>query len=326
MKTAWSYLKSRAGGIGLFILFAAIFWTVFALSGLPVAAVGYGAVLCAFFGLVYLVADGLRWARRRRALTRALRAPALPGELPTAKNDLEADYQRLVEALRAELTGREADARRQFADRMDYFTAWAHQIKTPIAGMELLLADENLDRAELKGQLFRIEQYTEMVLGYLRLDGGSDLVIARYDLDAIVRRAVKKYAFRFIRQGLTLDYEPLNERVLTDEKWLAFVIEQLLSNALKYTPRGGVHITLEPGPTLVIRDTGVGIAPEDLPMVFQKGYTGFNGRREERSTGIGLYLCRRVCDMLGHTISIQSIPGQGTAVYLGLEEKPLQVE
>lgn len=167
----------------------------------------------------------------------------------------------------------------------------------------------------------------EMVLGYLRLESpSSDYVIRNYALDDIVRQAVRKYASQFIRRKLRLEYTPLNVSVITDEKWLLFVIEQVLSNALKYTRSGSVSITLEAPKTLCIHDTGIGIAPEDLPRVFEKGFTGCNGRTDKRATGIGLYLCRRILEKLGHTIAITSTVGEGTTVRIGLQQDALEVE
>ena len=175
--------------------------------------------------------------------------------------------------------------------------------------------------------LRRLEQYVEMVLGYLRLESpSSDYVIRNYALDDIVRQVVRKYASQFIRRRLRLEYTPLNVSVITDEKWLLFVIEQVLSNALKYTRSGSVSITLEAPKTLCIRDTGIGIAPEDLPRVFEKGFTGCNGRTDKRATGIGLYLCRRILEKLGHTIAITSTVGEGTTVRIGLQQDALEVE
>ena len=108
---------------------------------------------------------------------------------------------------------------------------------------------------------------------------------------------------------------------MTDEKWLRFVVEQVLSNALKYTREGSISIYLEAPRTLVIRDTGIGIAPEDLPRIFEKGFTGYNGRSDQKASGLGLYLCRRVCAKLGHTITAESVPDQGTAIRIGLEQQ-----
>lgn len=196
------------------------------------------------------------------------------------------------------------------------------------ARLRLLLQDADTDEQRaLLEQVQSVEQYVEMVLGYLRLESpSSDYVIRNYALDDIVRQVVRKYASQFIRRKLRLEYTPLNVSVITDEKWLLFVIEQVLSNALKYTRSGSVSITLEAPKTLCIRDTGIGIAPEDLPRVFEKGYTGSNGRTDKRATGIGLYLCRRILAKLGHSITIVSTPGVGTTVRIGLEQDALEVE
>ena len=176
--------------------------------------------------------------------------------------------------------------------------------------------------------MFKIEEYVNMVLQYLRLDGGSDLVLNTYSLDDIVRQAVRKYAGMFVRRRLSLSYEPLNCQVLTDEKWLVFVIEQILSNSIKYTKRGGISIYMEEeeGKTLVISDTGIGIAPEDQPRIFEKGFTGYNGHSDKKSTGIGLYLCRRILSRLSHTISVESEPGKGTRIRINLDTARIEAE
>ena len=165
-----------------------------------------------------------------------------------------------------------------------------------------------------------------MVLCYLRLDSNSsDLVIKEYDLDSIVKQAVRKFSSQFIRRQLKLVYKPLEKTVLTDEKWLLFVIEQIISNAVKYTLSGGVEIYCEEPLTLCIRDTGIGIAPEDIPRIFEKGYTGCNGRLDKKASGIGLYLCRRICGKLGHKITAES-GDSGTVIKLFLERRRLVIE
>lgn len=216
----------------------------------------------------------------------------------------------------------------RYRDMIDYYSVWAHQIKTPIASMRLHLQSEDspLSR-QLSSDLLRIEQYVEMVMAFLRLDSGStDYVIREHDLDGIVRESVRKFAGEFIARKIKLCYEPINTTVITDEKWLCFIVEQILSNALKYTAEGSITISLEEPKKLCIKDTGIGIEKEDLHRVFEKGYTGYNGRVDKKSSGIGLYLCKRICNNLGHGISISSAVGEGTTVTVDLEQKNLEIE
>ena len=211
---------------------------------------------------------------------------------------------------------------------MDYYTLWAHQIKTPIASMRLRLQEDETPQARvLLSDLGRIERYVSMVLTYLRLEGSStDYVIRETDLDSVLRPVFKQFAGEFISRKLKLDYTPVSKRVLTDEKWLSFVIEQLLSNALKYTPAGSVSVYLEEPAVLCVRDTGIGIAPEDLPRVFERSYTGLTGRADKRASGLGLSLCKQVCDRLGHGLSIESAPDRGTTVRVDLGARKLDIE
>ena len=218
---------------------------------------------------------------------------------------------------------------RSYSDMVDYYTVWAHQIKTPIASMRLTLQNEDSELSrKVSEDLFRIEQYVEMVLCYLRLDSDStDYVIRNLDLDNLIRQAVRRYSGQFIRRKIRLKYQPVHAQVISDEKWLQFVVEQVLSNAVKYTPSGGtVTIDLETPKTLCIRDTGIGIAPEDLPRVFERGYTGYNGRSDKKASGIGLYLCRRICHNLGHRITANSSPDSGTVIRIYLDQKKLEIE
>ena len=181
----------------------------------------------------------------------------------------------------------------------------------------LLQEQEDAFSKEQQEELFKIEQYAKMALQYARLQNmSSDLVLKRYDVCQIVRQAIKSYSILFIGSGLSFSMEDFTCYIVTDEKWLSFVIEQLLSNALKYTHNGGIHISSD-AYTLVIEDTGIGISESDLPRVFERGFTGYNGRIDKKSTGIGLYLCRQILEKLGHTITITSKIGVGTKVTLG---------
>lgn len=173
-----------------------------------------------------------------------------------------------------------------------------------------------------------MEQYVEMLLGYQRLTGPTtDFTLRECDVNAVMRASARRFAPLFIEKKLRLNYQETTLRALTDEKWLAFVLEQVLSNAVKYTRRGSVTLRCdEAAHAIIVEDTGIGIAPEDLPRVFDHGYTGLNGRRDKRATGLGLYLSKRVLDQLGHTISIASEPGRGTRVTIGLESLHMRAE
>ena len=297
MRLFLQYLRGKAGKIVAFFLFAVIFIVSFALYHLPLAAVWYPSALCVILGLAVLLLDFRRVKARHETLRLILcQLPTLPETLPAAHTVPEEDYRALVQALCAQQQALETRMNAQYQDMLDYYTLWAHQIKTPIASMRLCLQQEDTPQARrLLQELSRAEQYVEMVMVYLRLNGGSDLVLRECELDAIVRRAVRRFAGEFIGRKLKLCYEPLNVSCVTDEKWLLFVIEQILSNALKYTRAGSITIELEAPKTLVIRDTGIGVAPEDLPRIFEKGYTGYNGRGDQKASGLGLYLCRTIC-------------------------------
>lgn len=208
-------------------------------------------------------------------------------------------------------------------DKQDFFALWAHQIKTPIAALNLLLQGEKQDSASCRQELFKIENYVEMALNYLRFEEmNNDLVLERQHLETLVRQAVKKYATIYIYNHISIQLENLDYMILTDEKWFCFVLEQILSNALKYTRQGSVTILAQEsdkGIRVIVRDTGMGIRSEDLPRIFEKGFTGYNGRMDKKASGLGLYLCKGVCDKLGHQIDVVSKEGEGTQVILTLQ-------
>ena len=321
------YLKQHRLGLLAAALCVAIFAGCFALYRLPLRAVLYPALLCLLVGGCCFALDYVRTLRRHRAMRESCKA-ALLAQLPAPRSLAEADDRALIEALRAQILAQQTASDEKFQDMTEYYTAWAHQIKTPIAAMRLTLQNEDTPSARrLSAELFRVEQYVGMVMTYLRLDSAStDYVFRPCAVDDIVREAVKKFSHEFIDRRLRLDLEPTGLTVVTDEKWLGFVLEQVLSNALKYTRQGCIRIGPSAPQVLCIADTGIGIAPEDLPRIFEKGYTGQNGRVDRRASGIGLYLCRRVCERLGVGISAQSEPGRGTRVFLNLEQYDLHAE
>lgn len=322
------YLLAHKKNIIVWLIICSVFALVFSLYDLPTAPVLYGSILSGFAGLVFTAVDFILYRRRCIVLQKLEKEITVSVEnLPQPRNTVEEEYTKLINILYDSLKASENEAAEKLSDMTDYYTMWVHQIKTPIAAMGLILqSGDSPEYSELSENLQRIEQYAEMVLCYLRLDSdSSDLVIREYDLDDIVRQAVRKFSSQFIRRKLKLSYEPLNQKVLTDEKWLLFVIEQVISNAVKYTSSGMVQIYYEEPLTLCIKDTGIGIAAEDLPRIFEKGYTGCNGRLDKKASGIGLYLCKRICGRLGHKISAES-SDNGTVIRIFLESRRLGIE
>lgn len=322
------YLKERWKRLLMFLLFVCIFAVSFWFYRLPVRAVMYPCALCLLFGAVFVVYDMTKAYRRHKFFEELHRRNTeLISALPEPEGIVDSDYQQLISVLKEKIAEITAQTDSRIRDTVDYYTVWAHQIKTPIAAMRLTLQKEDVPEARrLASELSRIEQYVEMVLVFVRLGSDySDYVFARQDIDEIIRSSVKKFASEFIDRRIRLEYDSVDIQAVTDEKWFAFVVEQLLSNALKYTREGSIRIYSE-GKVLCIKDTGIGIAPEDLPRVFDKGYTGCNGRTDRRASGLGLYLCRRICQNLGIDISISSTIGEGTTVRLDLGQYRLMKE
>ena len=330
MAFVWFYLKYRRKAVGVFFLFVLIFFAVFYLYHLPLEAVLYPAGVCTAAGVLFLIFDIRKSFQKHKRLESLLGFHGrLTDAFPEPDCQDDADYQKLFCQISEEKLAWENQMNRRYEEMVEYYTIWAHQIKTPIAAMKLTLQNEDTALSRrLSEELFRIEQYVEMVLMFLRLDSDTtDYVFRKYSLDDIIKQAIRKFSSQFIGKKLRLEYEPVEYSVVTDEKWLLFVIEQVLSNAVKYTPSGGtISIHGEGEKTLCIRDTGIGIAPEDLPRIFEKGYTGYNGREDKKASGIGLYLCRRICSNLGCAISANSSLDSGTAIRIRFDQKKQRPE
>lgn len=323
MKIFGTYLKQKSKFFLVFLLFCIIFAIVFYLYKLPFEAVIYPSLLCALFGIILIAFDFAKQKRKHKMLEKLSNLQsAMIDELPFISNIDDYDYQSIIKSLQKEIAQLETDANNRFYNMVDYYTVWAHQIKTPIASMRLTLQNEDTQLSrKLLSDLFRIEQYVEMIMAFLRIDStSSDYVFKEHNIDTIIKQAVKKYANEFIDRKISLVYSPIEYTVVTDEKWFSFVIEQILSNALKYTRKGSIKIYMNENKTLCIEDTGIGIAPENLPRIFEKGYTGYNGRSDKKASGIGLYLCKRICKNLDTTITVSSKVDEGTTVYIDLKQ------
>lgn len=329
MKFLLSYINQKKAGIIIFVLTASIFAVSYFLYHLPLGAVLYPLAVSTFLGAVILIAD---YKKEHKKHLELLKMQELSIELmdyfPNATTIEDKDYQKIIELIKEEQALKATQMNVRLSNMIDYYTAWVHQIKTPIASMSLRLQnDDTAFSNDLAEDLMKIEQYVEMVLMFLRLESDyTDYIFKEYELDRIVKDCVKKFSKQFIRRKIRLDYRLQDEMVLTDEKWLSFVIEQVLSNALKYTDSGTISIYLKEPKILCIEDTGIGISPEDLPRIFDRGFTGYNGRTDKKASGIGLHLCKMICRNLNHTITASSIQGKGTIIEIGLDSNELEIE
>lgn len=275
----------------IFIL--SIFWVVFLLMNLEFESYFLAFEIIVFFYIIYLVFMAF---------------------LNKKEEKLKSQIQELEEAnlnLRNDFLAKEKELQ-------EYFLIWIHQIKTPITAGKLICDSdiENENVKNIKKELIYIEDYTNMALSYLKMaNHNTDMDISLVNLDDIIRPLIKKYAILFISNNIKLEYEKLNVKVITDSKWCMVVIEQLLSNAIKYTKNGIVSISFnEKENYLEIKDNGIGIKDSDLPKIFDKGYSGFNGRQNQKSTGIGLFLVKQILDKLGQKVKLESKLGEGTSV------------
>ena len=328
MKKLFCFIKNHVW-ILLCMLICILEWiAIFFLYDLPISPLIYAFILS--FTTVLLF-GGLIWIQKREKIFQLKHCCSQKDYtsliLPKAYTKEEHLYQKLIRYLCPSLQKEQKKAAEEFTRTETYYTLWSHQIKTPLSAIRLLLQEESIKRGQIELELLKVEQYVDMALQYQRLeDHTNDLHIAKYEISDMVKQVIKKIAPLFIYKKIRLDLKDLNDTVITDEKWTCFLIEQFLTNAIKYTPEGGtisIYMDREQPSCLAIQDTGIGILPEDLPRIFEWGYTGYNGRIQKRSTGIGLSLCKQAADLLGHTISIESQIRIGTTVRLNLSHHPL---
>ena len=280
----------------------------------------YFFLLCSFLTLLFFIWDILVEAEvYRKEMLYSEREPKSPLECALAEK---------LDEREAELYQKKSDAENRYNDLVDYYTLWVHQIKTPIAASKLLVsevADRQL-KQQLEQEIFKIDSYTNLVLQYLRLESfHDDLVLKKENVEDLVKEVIRKYAIFFIQKGLSVNLHDLDRSIVTDKKWLLVVIEQILSNSLKYTNEGGIEIYME-DQELCIKDTGIGIKNSDQLRVFERGFSGYNGRMTQQSSGLGLYLTQKISQELGHQIRIESELGQGTIVRIKFSEVNLLIE
>ncbi len=325
------YLWEKREVLGLFVLYLLLGGIVYRLYQLSWGPALYTGILVSVCTCLQLLTGYVRYRKKREGLEHLLKQEEIQveqGIFPKPEGAVEGLYQELLKKEEKKVrTEKELGRERLLHDRA-YYTRWSHQIKTPIAAMELLLSETPPDVRALKRELLKTGQYIEMALNYQKMEGKEkDLVIRPCSLREMVGEAVKKVGPLLIYKKIRVELGALEQEVLTDEKWFLFILEQLLTNAAKYTGEGGtVTIGLDREGRLLLSDNGIGICPEDLPRVFEWGYTGNNGRLDKKATGIGLSLVKSAAEMLGHSVEITSRPGEGTCVTLALQRQELEIE
>ena len=277
-----------------YLLVCIVFITISVLATLEIEYVFLGIEILGFILLIYLI---VHWFQYQKL------------------SDVKDDNERLLN----ENKNLKSEMLNQKDDLNAYFLMWLHQIKTPITVSKLLLEKpDETTNTKLKMQLMYIEQYINMAMNYLKMiDYSTDMDITQVNLDDIIKNLLKKYSLLFIHNHISLEYQSNLTYVVSDSQWLTILIEQILSNALKYTENGKITIQyLEDKHALEIRDTGIGIRSEDIPKIFDRGYSGFNGRMNEKSSGLGLYLVRKISERLNIQIEVESKLSKGSVFRL----------
>lgn len=324
------FLLSVRQQILVFLGMAFTFAGIFVLGSLPLTLYLYSMELTLFFFLVYLIVQYFLYSKRHKTIMQVGAAQSTRIEDVAAGTDpADKVYLEKIGQLQQNIRNLTNEHAERQADQLDYFTLWLHQIKTPLSAISLLNQSSNAaESKKISQEILRLEDYTHMALNYVKLEEtGSEMDLSNVDLDTVIKKAVKKYSILFIYKGIKLNYQPIGATVLSDGQWLQTLLEQLLSNSLKYTASGtiSVYLDCDKEQTLIVEDTGAGIRPEDLPKIFNKGYSGLNGRLHEKSTGLGLFLSRKICKRLGHDLTIESEIGKGTRVSIKLERQQLAV-
>ena len=290
MKLFLDYMKSQSVILFGYLLVCIVFITISVLATLEIEYVFLGIEILGFLLFIYLI---VHWFQYQKL------------------SDVKDDNERLVnenKTLKSEMLNQKDDLNA-------YFLMWLHQIKTPMTVSKLLLEKpDDTTNTKLKMQLMYIEQYINMAMNYLKMiDHSTDMDITQVNLDDIIKNLLKKYSLLFIHNHISLEYQSNLAYVISDSQWLTILIEQILSNALKYTENGKISIQyLEKKHALEIRDTGIGIRSEDIPKIFDRGYSGFNGRMNEKSSGLGLYLARKISERLNIQIEVESKLSKGS--------------
>ncbi|MFU0787952.1 MAG: Histidine kinase domain-containing protein [Enterococcus gilvus] len=317
MRRLKAFLFERRVLYGMYVVFWGLICLTTFLHDASFVSIWDSLLFTLFVLAVYSIVSFYRFSRKQQQLellaTKDLQVSNLLF-LPKAETLAEETYQQTLQVVLENKNQQQEELQQKQKVMMDDFGLWLHQIKTPVAALDLVIQSGQLDPRTMKNEVFKINEYLQMILNYMRqhLDQ-TDFVFQQLSIEAIVKTVVKKYATFFSQKNLSLQLQQLEGTVYSDQKWLIFILEQVIFNGIKYTENGTITISFAKN-QLMIQDTGIGIRSEDLPRVFEKGYTGINGREQQRASGLGLYLSQQAAEKLGCRILIDSQVNKGTTV------------
>lgn len=324
MRRLKAFLFERRVLYGMYVVFWGLICLTTFLHDASFVPIWDSLLFTLFVLAVYSIVSFYRFSRKQQQLellaTKDLQVSNLLF-LPKAETLAEETYQQTLQVVLENKNQQQEELQQRQKAMMDDFGLWLHQIKTPVAALDLVIQSGQLDPRTMKNEVFKINEYLQMILNYMRqhLDQ-TDFVFQQLSIEAIVKTVVKKYATFFSQKNLSLQLEQLEGTVYSDQKWLIFILEQVIFNSIKYTENGTITISFMKN-QLMIQDTGIGIRSEDLPRVFEKGYTGINGREQQRASGLGLYLSQQAAEKLGCRILIDSQVNKGTTVTIAFPEE-----
>ena len=285
------FLKKNFNSILFFISINVIYFIVCYLNNVDIRVFIQGFEICLIVFFIYLV---IKYFDFQKELSNDEKIEELEKQIESMRNDY-ISWQK---------------------DIQEYFSMWVHQIKTPITCLEILTEDNK----EMKMQLKSIDNYTNMAINYLKLNlHEKDMDISVVDVDNLLNMLIKKYSLLFINSHISLDFRKNGLKCITDSKWLSVLLEQILSNAIKYSENSQIILDSfkkDNSVVILIEDHGIGIPEEDINRIFDKGYSGFNGRLKQKSSGLGLYLAKSIADKLDIRLKVDSTVGQGSKFYV----------
>ncbi len=325
-----SYIRSKLLLCIVLLFFTVIFYTLSFIFSLPAEILSYTLLLTFAASLTGSCIEFYLYYKKNKKLESLYESiPHAIDALPQDAYGIEKSYEDCIVKFNESYTAISSEYEKKLSETENYFTLWTHEIKTPLTALKAHIQSSGGKRGTeldsvITQELLKIEQYADMALQYIRIGSPqTDFVFSKVDIYAIVKQSVKKFAPLFISSKNTLVLNEFSAHVLSDEKWLSFVIDQIISNALKYTKNGRISVYMDEykEDVLVIEDTGIGISAEDIQRLGEKGFTGCNGRLDKKASGLGLYLSKTILKMLGHTLSFASQSGRGTRVFLSMHKK-----